>query len=635
MVKYVWFCLLFEWCTLGAFAQSYAIATVPATLQSEADVVKRMEKVSFQVLSPKKTILKRQYALTILNEEGAKHSRFEIYYSKLSSLKSFDGALYDADGRELKKIKWKDLRDESAVSGGNLMDDYRVKRYEPYHRDYPYTVVYNYEEEHNNSLFFENWQPVEGEKFAVQESAYTITYPTGTSIRYRAFNYDAVPQKTTSKGTESLTWVVKDLKAIKYEPFSKPVYELTPAVLTAPEVFEIEGYQGNMATWKSFGEFVYTLTKDRQTLPPKVKQDVQSLVQGLDNEYDQIDALYKYLQKSTRYISVQLGLGGWQPFDATYVAKNAYGDCKALVNYMHSLLQEAGIPAYYTLVRAGKTNRKVIADWPSQQFNHVILCVPLQQDTVWLECTSQTLPTGYLSAFTGNRWALLVDATGGKLVRTPLYGLEENRQLRYTKADMKENGDLKASVTTTYSGLQQDNVHQMIHYLTPDKIKDYLNTSMPLSTYEVVDFNYRPSDGRIPSIQEKLNITANGYGKVTGRRLIVQPNALSKRQGRLTKETRQSAIVLDIPYVDVDTVQIQLPQGYTLETIPRAIAMENKFGTFHLKMELKNNELWCYRLFKQYAAEYPASDYESLRSFYDAVYEADRKQVVMIRTATE
>jgi len=53
-------------------------------------------------------------------------------------------------------------------------------------------------------------------------------------------------------------------------------------------------------------------------------------------------------------VSIQIGIGGWQPFDASTVQRLSYGDCKALANYMKTLLEAVGLSANYCLVNAGK-----------------------------------------------------------------------------------------------------------------------------------------------------------------------------------------------------------------------------------------------------------------------------------------
>src|SRR6185312_11941569 len=129
---------------------------------------------------------------------------------------------------------------------------------------------------------------------------------------------------------------------------------------------------------------------------------------------------------NTHYVGIELGIGGWQPFDAASVYKQRYGDCKALANYMVALLKEAGIHAYPVLIRAGADADPIDTDIACNQFNHVIAAALAGRDTVWLECTSQTLPPGYLSSFTADRNGLLLDDSGGHLVHTPVYGLPEN-----------------------------------------------------------------------------------------------------------------------------------------------------------------------------------------------------------------
>jgi len=85
------------------------------------------------------------------------------------------------------------------------------------------------------------------------------------------------------------------------------------------------------------------------------------------------------MQDHTRYISIQLGIGGWQPFDAAFVQEHGYGDCKALSNYMVALLKTAGITAYSVLIRPGDYRYTFNESFPSNQFTHVIVCVPFQK----------------------------------------------------------------------------------------------------------------------------------------------------------------------------------------------------------------------------------------------------------------
>ena len=122
-----------------------------------------------------------------------------------------------------------------------------------------------------------------------------------------------------------------------------------------------------------------------------------------------------------------MGIGGWQPFEASLVDQYGYGDCKALSNYTKSLLESLNIEARYTLVKAGEDEPNIISDFPSRQFNHVILCVPNQGDTLWLECTSQTNPFGYTGTFTSDRDVLVVTDGGGKIVHTPVYSQKDNQ----------------------------------------------------------------------------------------------------------------------------------------------------------------------------------------------------------------
>ncbi|HJS55280.1 MAG TPA: transglutaminase domain-containing protein, partial [Chitinophagaceae bacterium] len=441
-------------------------------------------------------------------------------------------------------------------------------------------------------------------------------------------------QTTDRKRT---VWEVKDLPAITSEPYSPSFRQLTTYVMLGPTEFEMQSYKGNMKSWQDLGKFIYTLKQGRDELPPHIKQKVHEIADPITDPKEKIRMLYEYMQKNTRYVSIQLGIGGWQPFDAKYVATKGYGDCKALSNYMYSILKEAGIKSYYTVISAGRGKPNFEKEFPASQFNHVILCAVINNnDSVWLECTSQTMPSGYLGDFTDDRYALLIDEDGGKLIRTPKYGLKENFQQRTINAKLDGEGLLTAEIKTCYGGMQQDNLHQLINNLSKDKVKEYLDEELEFATYSVNNFSYKENKGVLPQIDENLSVTVDHYATISGKRLFIVPNVMTRSHRKLKSgEERKYDIDLDFEYTDTDKIEIEIPAGYKPESMPQDAVIESKFGKYRTTVDLDQNKITYTRTMEQFSGQFPKTDYGAMVKFYDAIYKADRNKMVFIKTAEE
>ncbi|MFT3912284.1 MAG: DUF3857 domain-containing protein [Ferruginibacter sp.] len=611
----------------------YAVSKIAPALLKHANAVLRLEEVRFEIKSTTNTKTVQHYVITVLNEKGEDWAEYVEHYSKSREITFIEGILYDANGKQLKKIKKKDVEDVSGVEEGTLMADSRMKKHSFYYRPYPYTIEYTTEIEDNNTLFFPTWIPQGGEGLSVEKSSAVIISPADYKVRYKAFNYKDEPVITQEKNDKVMTWQATNIPAIQHEPFSPQWQELTTMVIFGPSDFQMDDYKGNMVNWQEFGKFVYSLKKGRDELPDDVKKAIHAVADNISDPKEKIAKLYEYMQKNTRYISIQLGIGGWQPFEAKDVASKGYGDCKALSNYMYSILKEVGVLSYYTLIRAGNNqSNNIITDFPSQQFNHVILCVPSQPDSIWLECTSQTLQAGYLSGFTADRPALLIDENGGKLIRTPKYGMKTNILTRNVNAVLDEEGTLAVKSDSRYCGLLQDNIHGVINGMSKDKVKQYLHYMFDFATYDVNQFSYKQEKNALPTIDESLDISVSNYATITGKRLFIMPNVMGRNSRKLTPDsTRKYDVKIDVEYQDLDSVVIELPKGYTAEAIPDPVSLNSKFGKYSSSVKLVDNKLYYYRNLESFSGRFPPASYDELVKYYAAVYKADNNKVVLVK----
>lgn len=338
----------------------------------------------------------------------------------------------------------------------------------------------------------------------------------------------------------------KNLAAYAIRPDSK--------LVLAPVKFKLDQYQGEMTDWSELAAWQYELNKGRDVLPEDFKAKVLAMVEGVEEPYEKVKILYSYLQKNFRYVSIQLGIGGWQTMTAADVVNNAYGDCKALTNLMKAMLETVGIASNYTLVRAGSDAKEIELDFPAPQFNHVILQVPTDGNPIWLECTSNVLPAGFLGEFTRDRHVLVTKEGGGFLTKTPAYNTEGWNLIQ---SQSKVSIDLQGNATITSNQQLYGNFSESMLWVK-NKLdergqRDFLNRTSAISG--LIVRNYTIEILKLDSLP-KSEITYEGvvqkFTQATAKRVV-----LKSFLGKLTPDhLANKSLKL------VDQYEIELPEAW-------------------------------------------------------------------------
>ena len=615
-----------------AVAQNYPTASIPDSLRKGARAAIREAETILEIKSPGKAILKERRVFTILNSNGDNFGGYVSQYDKFTDISSISGTLYDSLGKNLKKVKRKDMEDRGYDDGYSLATDARYLEHNFYYQMYPYTVDYQEEDELNGIRGFGGWLPLIASGVSTQHSKYTIIAPKDYLLRWMLINGAPPPVITESGDKKIYTWEVQNLPARHSESSGPRWREMVPYVLLGPSEFEAQGFKGNMSTWSGYGKFIEQLRVGRDVLPEEVRRQVHALTDTISDRRRKVYALYRYLQQNTHYISIQLGIGGWQPFSAEYVATKKYGDCKALSNYMVALLKEAGITGKYVEIASGDDAVPMIENFPCSQFDHVISCVPLDKDTIWLECTSQTTSPGYMGTFTGNRQAVLIDEDGGHVVRTPSYSATDNMRCRIVRAQVSPEGTLDADVNTDYRCEQQEYPHHLMVDLTGEEREKSLNDRFYLATYKVEKSQFEEIQGPRPAVKENLHVVASNYAGISGRRLFINPNVFDRSRTRLPADSvRKYDFITDEAYTDIDSVLIAVPGGYQPEAMPKDVAIDGHFGRYRSSVRFEGDKLVYYRYLQQTVDRFPPAEYASLVKFYEQLYQSDNQRVVLIR----
>ena len=565
----------------------YSIVNLPENLKIGANAVFRTDEEVIEINSASKYSTKVHQVITLLNSKAEHYLHFNLRYDKFVKIESAEVKLFDSLGKLIKKYHKKDFKTIDYDDDMSLFTDGKILHLQIANMGYPCTIEILSETKNTGYVDMPDWY-ISSPDASVENSRYTIKVANGLGIRHRELRTDIKPTIEENSDYKIYNWTAKNIPALKVEKHSYETGFYYPKIEVAPLQFEYDGYKGNFESWQSFGAWNYQLYEDKNPFSDSQIEKLHALTANVKTDKEKAKILYTYLQKNMRYVSIQLGIGGFKPFPVKYVEEKKYGDCKALTNYMRYMLKTTGIQSYPALVNAGANKIPADINFPSDPFNHVILCIPFDKDSIWLECTSNSNEFGVLGAFTENRNALLLTEKGGILVATPKSNSYENILNTKTEIYLNKEGGAKATSTIYCRGDFLNLFYEIMNQNKDDQktifIK-YLHYKIP------EDFQLENSKDSVGGKLFTLNLSYDQqYDFKSGNKFFFQPRVNKLYNEEVMPATiRKFDYLFDFPYSKTDTTIYILPAGTYVESLPTNKIISNDY-TFYSSEFFKNKE---------------------------------------------
>ena len=617
--------------TINMFAaqkECYPVSQIPDSLRMDAYSVVRFESTHFEYYDQQNGLEKVIRVVTVLDEKGKEAANFIEYGDKFRQVKSFSGEVYDQTGKLIRKVKQSDLQTTSISE--NFASDDVTSYYECTQPVYPFTVKYEYEVKYPNGMIqFPLFCPFGTPNQAVEKAEYSLQIPNSVKFQMYATNMPDKAEKSSIKDNDVYTWNLNGIKAIDEEPYMPRFTSVIPMLQLKPESFYYDKTAGQSDTWADLGKWSWGLIADRDNLLPKTIDKVKEVIAGASSDKEKIKRLYNYLQSSTRYVSIQLGIGGYQPIPASTVGQTGFGDCKGLSNYMRAMLKVAGVNSYYTIIKMGG-EKDFIAGFSSPgQANHVILTAIVQQDTIPLECTSTYEPCGYVHRDIAGHDALLVTPEGGKLYRLPSYPDTANVTCTTLHIKVDNGGLMQAKVRSVYKlGDYEDMIGFAKVKSNSEQVKE-IKSDFRLPNMDIADIAINEKHDELPAITVNYTLSSDTYVNKSGTRMFFPVNPHKDGFKFSSRRSRKYPFVFSSGSVECDTVYITVPDGFKIESKPVAVSLKKEFGNFASAITQDGNTLRVVQRLYVPAGKYPATMNDAMKAFFTTVNNAYSAQIVL------
>lgn len=565
--------------------------------------------------------------LQINNRTGEKYSEIEIPYSKILKVSDIEGWIEDANGKLVRKLKNSEITERNSISDFALYEDDFVKTFSLKHNSYPYRICFTYKQTKTQFITIADWSPVIYSKVSTRNALLTVIIAKDCKVKIYTNKTKVISADTLSKDYNKFVYYSNYEKVELKQIYAEPLENKKPKVIITPLDFYY-GVKGSTATWEDYGNWFLNLNKGSLDLFSSEKATIDRLIMNITDPKEKAKVLYYYLQDHTRYINVSIGIGGFKAYPASYVSTNKYGDCKALTNYMMALLDYAGIKSYFTLINSSFQPEKIIETLPYPQFNHIILTIPFDKDTVWLENTSLSEPFSYISTNIQNRRALLIQQNNSRLISIPALNKKKVSLARKINITFNDMGIADCQAYFTYAGYNYEQYNSINTFYNEKEKDEIIKELIPFKNFDLISWQIINSsrDSAIIRLNSRLNIYK--FLKPLGEDYYITLNPILQFAFE-RPANRKLPLQIPYPIVNIDTSIYRFPETFALKTIPEEVNLNTQYGNYELRTKQIGDAFCVIKKIYIKPVYCDLTSYNSFYSFINSIMDLEKKAITL------
>ncbi|MFC5861567.1 DUF3857 domain-containing protein [Acidicapsa dinghuensis] len=524
-----------------------------------------------------------------------------------------------------------------------MLSTYKVKVAHPPAIDVGAVVICESEEVMQPYIQEKDWQVQQG--IPVVFEALEIDLPPGKA-HFEAW-HGAGSAKAVEVSPNHWRWEMRDVHPLDLRDIpSHP--EWSALAMRMSVQWGDAAVDGKDNEWKAIGAWVTKLESGRPEPTPEIATRVQTLIAGAPDFYTKLSRITGSIQNEIRYFIVLRGIGGLQAHYAGDIYRNRYGDCKDKTTLLISMLQVAGIRAYYMPV---DSRRGVVdPDDPSLLGNHMITAIEIPadvQDTrlqavvkardgkryLIFDPTNERTPAGDLPAYEQGGYGLLAAGDASQVMQLPILTPDASGAERVGEFKLTADGLLTGSVETTRMGDEGGDVRQTLKQEDQKELHDGLERSLgqDIPGVSLIGFKYdEPKDLDKP-VKLHYELSAQQYARQAGPLLLVRPRVVGSDVLPSDNKTRTVPIDLEATGHWHDSYDIALPEGYAVDEMPDPVNLEMDFASYHSSVTSKGKTLHYERDYKVKEVELPSGRAQDFRKLESTILTDEKSTVVLKR----